>query len=67
MSDGPMLRLTLLHDELLRQLAETRAARTGADVDRARRSIELEVMRLGLVAVQRLEADSVAETDGGSG
>jgi hypothetical protein len=66
MTDGPMLRLTLLHDELLRQLAETRAARTGADIDRARRSVELEVMRLGLVAVQRQEADSAVETDGGA-
>ena len=66
MTDGPVLRLTLLHDELLHQLAEARAARTGADVDRARRSIELDVMRLGLVAVQHLEADSAAETAGGS-
>jgi hypothetical protein len=66
MTDGPVLRLTLLHDELLRQLAETRAAQTGADVDRTRRSVELDVMRLGLVAVQRQEADSAVETDGGT-
>jgi hypothetical protein len=56
-----MLRLTFVHDELLRQLAETRAARTGADVDRARRSVELEVIRLGLVAVQRQEAEGAAD------
>ena len=66
MTDGPVLRLTFLHDEVLRQLAEARAARIGADVDRARRSVEHEVMRLGLVAVQRQEADSAVETAGGA-
>jgi predicted ArsR family transcriptional regulator len=48
--------LTSPHDALLQQLAEARAERTGVSVEKARRQVELEAVRIGLAAVQTAES-----------
>ena len=50
-----VLVLTSTHDALLTDLAEARAARTGEDVERARRGVELDAMRAGIEELQELE------------
>ena len=51
----PILVLPSTYDALLTQLAEARAARTGEDVERARRAVELDVVRAGIEELQELE------------
>ena len=55
MTAPPVLVLTSTHDALLTQLAEARAARTGEDVERARRGVEIDVVRAGIEELQELE------------
>jgi hypothetical protein len=50
-----VLALTSTHDALLTELAEARAARTGEDVERARRAVEIDALRAGIEELQELE------------
>jgi len=51
----PILVLPSTYDALLTELAEARAARTGEDVERARRAVELDVLLAGIEELQELE------------
>ena len=51
----PTIVLTSTHDALLQQLAEARTERTGMTVERARRQIEVDALRIGIDAVQTAE------------
>ena len=55
--------LTSTHDALLQQLAEARAERTGMTVERARRQIEVDALRIGIDAVQTADGKQAIERD----
>lgn len=56
MNPTSVLVLPSTYNALLTQLAEARARRTGEDLKRARRAVELHALRAGIEELQELEA-----------